>query len=358
MLLFRKRIGQDHGMNGAVATRVWADRKRRIMSEVANEESELTQELGQLVRVLTGSGMQYQEARFRREQMRAAEQARMQQQQHAHNKALANLVHETLHDRQFWATAGSEAIADNVIAAAHLSQDHPKAQQAYMHAADMLRNDFGINLEDINRDHPTALSDRHAALRDSLDSYFEGQREQAGETDKAEQLVDKSKKQPTFQEAREWHAKHFPDAHREWEMRYQYADTVDGKRNDERDLVDKMVSHRDAAREAAAEEQASLRKANQYHAEHQQDKNHAKSEAATGGREPNPYQRVTTEQYAQLRNTTSEWLATSRHRQGLMFAGSTKDRALNGRASKINMPKPQNKAYQGLNRQHDIGMAR
>lgn len=328
------------------------------MTEQANEETELTQEFGQLVRVLTGSSMQVQEASTRRGQLRSFEQSQLEQQRRAQDKAMAEMVNETIHDRHFWATAGSEEIADNVTVAAHLSSTQDKAQKAYLHASDMLRNEYGINLEDINRDHPTALSDRHAALRDSLDSYFEGQRAQAGETDKAEQLVDKSKKQPTFQEAREWHAKHFPDAHREWEMRYQYADTVDGKRNDERDLVDKMVSHRDAAREAAAEEQASLRKANQYHVEHQQDKNHAKSEAATGGREPNPYQRVTTEQYAQLRNTTSEWLATSRHRQGLMFAGSTKDRALNGRASKINMPKPQNKAYQGLNRQHDIGLTR
>lgn len=285
------------------------------MSEVANEESELTQELGQLVRVLTGSGMQYQEARFRREQMRAAEQARMQQQQHAHNKALANLVHETLHDRQFWATAGSEAIADNVIAAAHLSQDHPKAQQAYMHAADMLRNDFGINLEDINRDHPTSLSDRHAALRDELDSYFERLRVQNERDSSSQRVVIEPSLVLDTKERLEIEGNN-PIVMEPKEPPLQ----IEGK--------------------LLREEQASAAKAEQYAAEHRQDKLHAQTEAITGGREPYPYQRVTAEQYEQLRRTTAPMYAEVRQRQGLMFARSTRDGIKHGISNQSGRPIP------------------
>src|SRR5699024_6694280 len=158
------------------------------MTENSNEETEMTQEFGQLVRVLTGSGMQMQEARMRRNYMRASEQARVEQQRQSQDKAMADMVHKTLHDREFWSTAGSEAIADNVIVAAHLGQTQPKAQAAYLHASDMLRNEYGINLEEINKDHPTSLSDRHAALRDELDSYFQRLRVQ-NERDSSSQRV-------------------------------------------------------------------------------------------------------------------------------------------------------------------------
>ncbi|WP_461635123.1 hypothetical protein [Glutamicibacter soli] len=45
-----------------------------------------------------------------------------------------------------------------------------------MTGADRIRNQFGINVEDLNRDHPTAATDRHRALHDALDDYLAGQR--------------------------------------------------------------------------------------------------------------------------------------------------------------------------------------
>lgn len=67
---------------------------------------------------------------------------------------------------------GSEAIADNFAIATHLKDRHPEAAAAHTHMKDLLRNDYGINIEDINRDHPTALVDQHRALRDPLDDHF------------------------------------------------------------------------------------------------------------------------------------------------------------------------------------------
>ncbi|MER8026862.1 hypothetical protein [Glutamicibacter protophormiae] len=49
-----------------------------------------------------------------------------------------------------------------------------------MTGAERIRNQFSINVEDLNRDHPTAATDRHRALRDALDDYLAGQRAKAG----------------------------------------------------------------------------------------------------------------------------------------------------------------------------------
>lgn len=48
-----------------------------------------------------------------------------------------------------------------------------------MTGADRIRNQFGINVEDLNQNHPTAATDRHRALRDALDDYLAGQRAKA-----------------------------------------------------------------------------------------------------------------------------------------------------------------------------------
>lgn len=301
------------------------------MTEHANEEAEMTQEFGQLVRMLTGSGMQVHEANVRRQQARSAEQARMEQQRQGQEAAMAQMVSTTLQDRTFWATAGSEEIADHVTVAAHLSPTQHKAQKAYMQASDMLRNEYGINLEEINRDHPTALGDRHAALRDELDSYFQRQGVQH------EQSPEPIALDPTFQ------------------LEAQDRPTIE---HDAATFIGPAVSVDQEAGRLIRSEQASAAKADQYHAENQQDKKHALTETVTGGRESQAYQRVTPQQYEALRNTTSEWLADARHRQGLMFAKSTQDRVFNSRPSKIHMPKPQNRPFRGMNRQHNVGIAR
>ena len=293
------------------------------MSQTANEESELTQEFGQLVRVLTGAGMQYQDARMRREQFRAFEQSRTEHQRQAHDKALADVVHDKLHDRHFWSSAGAEEIADNVIVATHLSQQHPKAQRAYMHASDMLRNEFGINLEDINRDHPSSLGDRHAALRDELDSYFERLRVQSERDSTPKKIVI----EPSLV----------------LETRERLA--IEGKHPI---VMEPKAPPLAIEGKLLREEKASGAKARQYEAEHQQDQKHAQTESTTGGRTPHPYQRVSAEQYEQLRRTTAPLYADIRQRQGLMFTRSAQDAVKQGLTSKFNKPgqlKPQIRSY-------------
>lgn len=83
----------------------------------------------------------------------------------------AALEREVYNDK-FWIAAGSESIADRVAVARHLSQDHPAAKTAYLHACDVLRTTYGISVEKINREHPHSPEDRHAALREALDEYF------------------------------------------------------------------------------------------------------------------------------------------------------------------------------------------
>src|SRR5690625_5161762 len=266
------------------------------MADISNEEIELTQEFGQLVRVLTGSSMQLREAALRgvSSDFQAHEDQRQQQQ------LLAESVNEKLRSEGLWARQDPTEIADHVIVSAHLGQTNETALGGYAYASDMLRDNYGINLEEMNKDHPTSFNDKHTALANALDSYFERRRAQAeegitGEANKAEQHVEQRSKNPTLQEARTWHAEHFPEAHDAWEQEYNHTDTSDGRRQAERRLVNKMVSHLDAA-----EEQASLRKADQYHAEDQMDKRHTFTESQTGGRQPDPYQRVNDTQRDQL----------------------------------------------------------
>ncbi len=135
------------------------------------EETEMMQDFGSIARAVMGSGMQMAEHAQRRAQMRAAEAER--------ERNAAQLVNRDLSSTQFWKNAGSEAIADRMIVASELAGRHEAASQAFMTGADRIRNQFGINVEDINCDHPTAASDRHRALRDALDDYLAGQRANA-----------------------------------------------------------------------------------------------------------------------------------------------------------------------------------
>lgn len=144
-----------------------------------NEESEIASEFGRTLRLALSGVMQAREAFARRAQMtQAARQAEVER-EHQGQAVLARSVGQELHSAGFWKKAGSESIADHVTVAAHLSPNHPEARTGYMHAADRLRNDYGINIEQINRDHPNALAERHAALRDALDDYFDRHRQDA-----------------------------------------------------------------------------------------------------------------------------------------------------------------------------------
>lgn len=139
------------------------------------EESEMMQDFGSIARAVMGSGMQLAEHAQRRAQMRLAEANANAERE----RNIAQLVHRDLSSPKFWNTASSEAIADRMIVASELAGRHEAASQAFMAGADRIRNQFGINVEDLNRDHPAAATDRHRALRDALDDYLAGQRAKA-----------------------------------------------------------------------------------------------------------------------------------------------------------------------------------
>lgn len=145
-----------------------------------HEESEIMQDFGQILRTVMGSGMQAAE----QSQRRAAMQAQQRQAAEAHERGVAQMIGRDFASEKFWKTAGSEAIADRMTLSVELATKHgadSEAARAFTTGADRIRNQYGINVEDINRDHPIAATDRHHALRDALDDYLAGERANAEE---------------------------------------------------------------------------------------------------------------------------------------------------------------------------------
>lgn len=143
-----------------------------------HEESEIVQDFGQLLRTVMGSGMQAAEQVQRRAAMRAQEQAMSE----ARGRAVAQMVGQDFASDKFWRSAGSEAIADRMTLCLELATKHgasSEAARAFVTGADRIRNQYGINVEDINNDHPLSAVDRHHALRDALDDYLAGERANA-----------------------------------------------------------------------------------------------------------------------------------------------------------------------------------
>lgn len=140
-----------------------------------HEESEIVEDFGQILRTVMGSGMQAAE----QGQRRAAARDQERQMTEAREQAVAQKIGQDFGSERFWKTAGSEAIADRMTMALELANKHgasSEAARAFVAGADRIRNQYGINVEDINKDHPTAAVDRHHALRDALDDYLAGQR--------------------------------------------------------------------------------------------------------------------------------------------------------------------------------------
>lgn len=253
-----------------------------------NEESEIAGEFGRTLRLALAGAMQAREVAARRAQMSAAQQQAETERQRQGQAVLARSVGQELHSAQFWKKAGSESIADHVTVAAHLAQHHPEARLGYMHAADRLRNDYGINIEQINRDHPNALAERHAALRDALDDYFDRYRQDdhhdaAQETQQQQQLESEDQTQTASREA-------------------------------------------DSAA-AVTEEAADLDKASDRQAEAHLDRMNTMTAEQAGDRQPETYQRMTPEQLAQIeRAANNPELAGVRGRQSLTFGSPTGQR--------------------------------
>lgn len=143
-----------------------------------HEESEIMQDFGQILRTALGSGMQVAEQAQRRAAMKAQEQAMSE----ARERAVAQMIGREFASDKFWRSAGSEAIADRMTLSVELATKHgasSEAARAFMTGADRIRNQYGINVEDINNDHPLSAVDRHHALRDALDDYLAGERANA-----------------------------------------------------------------------------------------------------------------------------------------------------------------------------------
>jgi hypothetical protein len=280
------------------------------------EESEMAAQFGNVLRVAMGSGMQIREAQARRAQMQASERTAEADRQARAEANVAALVNREVYNPEFWRTAGSESIADRVTVAAHLAGTHAEARGAWMHAADVLRNDYRINLEAMNKDHPTSLVDRHAALRDALDDYFARQRLDV----EADQALAATAEQPQDTAA---------DADRE---NASAPDTTVQPSE-----ADQAASHK-AEKEAGAkavDEDAHQVLADRSGAEAQQ----GHESTTAGGRGSGQYQRVTEAQLAQIeRHANTPELAGVRSQQGDFFPRSTAERIATNPSKTANKP--------------------
>lgn len=302
------------------------------------EESEMAAQFGTMLRVAMGSGMQIREAQARRAQMQATERTADTDRQIRTEAGVAAMVNREMYTPEFWRTAGSESIADRVTVAAHLAGTHAEARGAWTHAADVLRNDYRINLEAMNKDHPTSLVDRHAALRDALDDYFAAQRLDA-EADQALASRPEQEQDPTADAARDRESS--PDATVQPSEAGQAA-----SQNAEKDSDAKAV-----------DEDAHLSLADQYGAEAQQDQAKTQAEEQNGGRSPQQYQRVTDAQLAQIeRHANAPQLALVRARQAAGFPRPTTDRIASG-AKSIKATQPA-AAGRGLSQGQEAGLSR
>lgn len=158
-----------------------------------DEESDISMEFGRVMRMALGSTMQVAETKARQatQLQQMQEQSAQQAQREIQSKLAWNLNLE-LKNPSFASMSG-EQIADRMTVASQLAPNFPNAAKAYMAGSDRLRNDLGINVEDINRDHPLSAEDRHAALRNAVDDYYASLR--TNEESKESQQQDKDSEQ-------------------------------------------------------------------------------------------------------------------------------------------------------------------
>ncbi|MBO0596767.1 hypothetical protein I2485_14945 [Nesterenkonia sp. E16_7] len=273
-----------------------------------NEESEITESVAIMARTLTGSAMQYREAATRQHQAQAQERAAITEQQRRQEAQLATGLRQEVYSREFWRTASSENIADHMTVASHLARTQPDARMAAMHTADVLRNDFGINVEQMNRDHPNSLEDRHHALRDALDDYFDRAR---ADVDADQARIDAQRDGAAPEVA----AAEIAPAENDAE---QPAEKAAAAAPVEQEQTPEGKEASDRAAEAQKSETENLAEADRAGAEAHQDREHARSEEATGGRQPEPYARVTKQELDEIQKLDPALVAV-RQRQAQAF---------------------------------------
>lgn len=276
-----------------------------------NEESEISESIGIMARTLTGSAMQYSEAATRRHQAESQARAAEQDRQQRTDAQLASGLRAEVYNREFWRTASSENIADHITVAAHLGREHPDARMAGMHAADVIRNDYGINVEDIFKDHPTSDMDRHAALRDALDDHFAKER---AEADKDQGRIAAQQETPTAEVSA-------PEVAGAESEAQESSQKVEGAAPVEQTAETKEAG--DRADQARVSESANLAAADKAGAESHQDKENARSEASVGGQQTDPYQRISRQELNEIQKLDPA-LAAVRQRQAQGFPMSTK----------------------------------
>lgn len=248
----------------------------------AHEESEVAESLGRVLRVATGGQMQLMEMNQRRRQMTEAERQRDDQQNARRDQVLAAALQQTVFTREYWRTAGSESIADNFTVLAQLRGQHPQAETAYGHMKDVLRTDFGINVEHANRDHPDALSKQHHELRDALDDHF---------------------------------AKKYLDAEADQTL-------TAGTGRNAPEAIAEAGELREAADEAKESEETHLDKAAEHEAEARQDRVNAAAQESGAALTAEPYSRATAQALARVRETAGHEAAASRETQSKNFPQS------------------------------------
>ena len=130
-----------------------------------DEESDISMEFGRVLRMSLGAAIQAKEASDRRaaNQNPAAQTHQAQQQ-------LAAVLKKDMVSQDF-TKMSSQQIADRMTVASELSANHRDASKAFMAGSDRLRNELGINIEDIYKNHPQSAEERHHALRNAIDDY-------------------------------------------------------------------------------------------------------------------------------------------------------------------------------------------
>lgn len=130
-----------------------------------DEESEISMEFGRVLRMGLGAAMQVKEAsdRLAANQDSEAQKHRLQQQ-------VASVLKKDMAAPGF-VKMSSQQIADRMTVASELSARHPDASKAFMAGSDRLRNELGINVEDIYKNHPQSAAERYQALRNAIDDY-------------------------------------------------------------------------------------------------------------------------------------------------------------------------------------------
>lgn len=287
-----------------------------------NEESEISESIAIVARTLTGSAMQVRETATRNHQAQAQQRAADQTNVQRTEAQLASSLRQEVYSKEFWRTASSENIADHMTVASHLGRTQPDARMAAMHTADVLRNDFGINVEQMNRDHPNSLEDRHHALRDALDDHFSKARAEI-DADQARINAQRETAAPEVAAAELSQDQNEPE-------KSQAAAPA------EQEQTPEVKEATDRAADAQKSETASLAEADRAGSEVHQDREHARSEEATGGRQPQPYTRVSAQELNEIQKADPALVAV-RQRQARMFAEPTKT-TINSSGQKATKP--------------------